>query len=83
MGIPGPPAPDAPSHGPWALAPRSPVRFPRGIKFIADYVAKKGLQLGLYGGIGDSTCGGFIGFNVSATADARADAQLQLQRAEL
>ena len=36
----------------------------------------RGMKLGLYGDIGDQTCGGFIGFNISATPDPVADAKL-------
>ena len=43
---------------------------------MQDYVATKGMKLGLYGDIGSSTCGGFIGFNISATPDAVQDAKL-------
>lgn len=53
-----------------------PKRFPSGIKALAAYVRSKGLKLGLYGDIGTKTCGGFIGFNVSAVPDATADAKL-------
>lgn len=54
-----------------------PSRFPRGIKYIADYVHAKGMKLGLYGDIGTATCAGGPGFSVSATTDSKADAQLQ------
>jgi len=33
-------------------------RFPNGIKGLADYVHSKGLKLGIYGGVGQKTCGG-------------------------
>ena len=53
----------------WSAAERrdgrlvaDPVRFPSGIKALADYVHSKGMQLGIYGDIGSKTCGGFIGF---------------------
>lgn len=58
-----------------AIVP-DPTRFPSGMKALADYVATKGMKLGLYGDIGSSTCGGFIGFNISATPDAVQDAKL-------
>ena len=69
----------------WAAQRRSPqgaivpdpVRFPSGMKALADYVHAKGMKLGLYGDIGSATCGGFIGFNISAVPDAVADAKLQ------
>lgn len=54
-----------------------PQRFPRGIKFVADYVHSKGMKLGLYSDVGSATCCGLPSFNVSATPDAQADQQLQ------
>ena len=68
----------------WAAAQRDaagaivadPTRFPSGMKALADYVSSKGLKLGLYGDIGSTTCGGFIGFNVSAVPDVAQDSQL-------
>jgi len=38
-----------------------PVRFPHGIKWLADYVHSKGLKLGIYGDVGTKTCGGYPG----------------------
>ena len=35
-----------------------PVRFPSGIKALADYVHGKGLKLGIYSDAGDKTCAG-------------------------
>ncbi|GAA2480236.1 hypothetical protein GCM10023100_69100 [Actinocorallia cavernae] len=48
----------------WAFPPRSltgelvpdPVRFPHGIKAVADYVHAKGLKLGIYTSAGLRTC---------------------------
>ncbi|MFD0404364.1 NPCBM/NEW2 domain-containing protein [Kitasatospora sp. NPDC127116] len=48
----------------WALPVRDaagnlvpdPVRFPNGIKAVADYVHSKGLKFGLYSSAGTSTC---------------------------
>ncbi|XP_074593757.1 alpha-N-acetylgalactosaminidase-like [Brevipalpus obovatus] len=39
-----------------------PVRFPNGIKELADYVHSKGLKMGIYGDIGNLTCAGYPGF---------------------
>ncbi|KAL4230836.1 hypothetical protein ACF0H5_011210 [Mactra antiquata] len=36
-------------------------RFPRGIKWLADYVHFRGLKLGIYGDVGIKTCGGYPG----------------------
>jgi alpha-galactosidase len=48
----------------WALPSRDsdgnlvpdPVRFPHGIKFVADYVHSKGLKFGIYSSAGTKTC---------------------------
>ena len=36
-----------------------PVKFPNGIKYVADYVHSKGLKFGIYTAPGESTCGGY------------------------
>lgn len=36
-------------------------RFPRGMKFLADYMHARGLKLGIYTDIGTNTCGGYPG----------------------
>jgi len=36
-----------------------PVKFPDGIKGVADYVHGKGLKLGIYSSAGDLTCAGY------------------------
>jgi hypothetical protein len=55
----------------WALPARDPqtqrlvpdpVRFPHGIKFVADYVHSKGLKFGIYTSAGTKTCNGPGGF---------------------
>jgi alpha-galactosidase len=46
------------SHG--DLVPDS-VKFPHGIKALADYVHAKGLKLGIYGDAGWKTCAGYPG----------------------
>ncbi|XP_060705154.1 alpha-N-acetylgalactosaminidase-like isoform X2 [Hemiscyllium ocellatum] len=38
-----------------------PIRFPSGIKALAEYVHAKGLKLGIYGDLGTYTCGGYPG----------------------
>lgn len=35
-----------------------PIRFPSGIKALADYVHSKGLKIGIYSDAGSQTCGG-------------------------
>src|SRR5450759_1951346 len=37
------------------------VKFPHGMKYIADYVHSKGLKFGIYTVPGESSCGGFTG----------------------
>jgi len=36
-----------------------PVKFPNGIRAVADYVHSKGLKLGIYSSAGTQTCAGF------------------------
>ncbi|CAG2112936.1 unnamed protein product [Medioppia subpectinata] len=38
-------------------------RFPSGIKALADYMHSKGLKLGIYGDVGNLTCGQYPGQN--------------------
>ncbi|WP_440902264.1 ricin-type beta-trefoil lectin domain protein [Actinosynnema sp.] len=38
-----------------------PVKFPKGIKHVADYVHSRGLLLGLYADAGTLTCAGYPG----------------------
>ncbi|HTI20119.1 MAG TPA: NEW3 domain-containing protein [Kutzneria sp.] len=38
-----------------------PVKFPQGIKAVADYVHAKGLKLGIYEDAGTQTCAGYPG----------------------
>lgn len=38
-----------------------PVKFPSGIKALADYVHSKGMKLGIYSCAGMKTCGGYPG----------------------
>ena len=35
-----------------------PLRFPSGIKALADYIHSKGLKFGIYSDVGNHTCGG-------------------------
>ncbi|WP_198655168.1 NPCBM/NEW2 domain-containing protein [Streptomyces geranii] len=65
----------------WALPQRDadgklvpdPVRFPNGIKAVADYVHAKGLKLGIYTSAGTKTCNsaGFPGALGHEYSDAR------------
>lgn len=38
-----------------------PVKFPSGIKALADYVHSKGMKLGIYSDAGNFTCAGYSG----------------------
>ena len=48
-----------------------PVRFPHGIKYLADYVHKKGLKLGVYSSAGTKTCAGWPASLDHEDADAK------------
>src|SRR5580704_7473119 len=37
-----------------------PLKFPSGIKALADYVHARGLKLGIYSDVGYQTCGGHV-----------------------
>jgi alpha-galactosidase len=48
-----------------------PVRFPSGIKALADYVHAKGLKLGIYSSAGTHTCAGYPASLDHEDVDAR------------
>ncbi|MEO6456448.1 MAG: alpha-galactosidase, partial [Ginsengibacter sp.] len=48
-----------------------PVKFPQGIKAVADYVHSKGLKFGLYNCAGTKTCAGYPGTRGYEYQDAR------------
>jgi alpha-galactosidase len=48
-------------RGPDGRLVPDPVKFPDGIKGVADYVHSKGLKLGIYGDAGTATCAGYPG----------------------
>jgi len=52
-----------------------PVRFPSGMKALADYVHSKGLKLGTYGDMGTYTCGGYPGSKFTMEIDAQTFAE--------
>ncbi|XP_067832921.1 alpha-galactosidase A [Heptranchias perlo] len=52
-----------------------PQRFPRGIKWLADYVHSKGLKLGIYQDVGTRTCAGYPGSFGYYELDARTFAE--------
>jgi alpha-galactosidase len=56
------------------LAP-DPVRFPSGIKALADYVHAKGLKLGIYSSAGTLTCQGLPASLDHETTDAASFAE--------
>lgn len=49
-----------------------PVKFPRGIRALADDLHAMGLKLGIYSCAGHMTCGGYPGSNSYEFEDARA-----------
>ncbi|KAF4626274.1 hypothetical protein G7Y89_g11884 [Cudoniella acicularis] len=48
-----------------------PVKFPSGIKALADYAHSKGLKLGIYSGPGETTCAGYTGSQGHEEEDAK------------
>ena len=48
-----------------------PVRFPNGIKALANYVHGLGLKFGFYSDIGTHTCGGYVGMADHLEIDAQ------------
>jgi alpha-galactosidase len=38
-----------------------PGKFPRGIRYLADYAHQNGMKLGIYSGPGEETCAGYTG----------------------
>lgn len=51
------------------------VKFPHGMKYLADYVHSKGLKLGIYSCAGDKTCGKCFGGYAHEEIDAKAYAE--------
>eukprot|EP01113_Clastostelium_recurvatum_P017533 TRINITY_DN205_c0_g1_i2.p1 TRINITY_DN205_c0_g1~~TRINITY_DN205_c0_g1_i2.p1 ORF type:complete len:414 (-),score=92.28 TRINITY_DN205_c0_g1_i2:89-1279(-) len=52
-----------------------PVRFPHGIKYLADYVHSLGLKFGIYEDTGPKTCGGWPGSEGYYKIDAQTYAE--------
>ena len=52
-----------------------PVRFPNGMKAVADYVHSKGLKLGIYSDAAELTCGGVTASYGFEELDARTFAE--------
>jgi alpha-galactosidase len=48
-----------------------PVKFPHGIRALADYVHSRGLKFGIYADAGSATCQGFPGSRGHFDQDAR------------
>ncbi|MEP7110976.1 MAG: glycoside hydrolase family 27 protein [Ferruginibacter sp.] len=55
-----------------------PLKFPNGMKAVADYVHSKGLKFGLYNCAGTKTCGGYPGTRGYEYQDARLYASLDV-----
>merc|ERR1719397_1535006 len=47
-----------------------PVKFPSGIKALADYVHSKGMKLGIYSSASPRTCAGYPGSEGHEELDA-------------
>lgn len=47
------------------------TKFPRGIKYVADYLHERGFKLGIYSDAADKTCGGVCGSYGYEEIDAR------------
>jgi alpha-galactosidase len=58
-------------RGPDGRLVPDPVKFPGGIKAVADYVHRKGLKLGIYGDAGTKTCAGYPGSLGTEELDAQ------------
>ncbi|CAL1545948.1 unnamed protein product [Lymnaea stagnalis] len=52
-----------------------PVRFPSGIKALAQYIHSKGLKLGIYEDFGSKTCAGYPGSEFYMETDAKTFAE--------
>jgi hypothetical protein len=52
--------------------PVDPNKFPNGFKPITDYVHRKGLKIGIYTGVSNRTCGGYMGSLFHEAVDAAA-----------
>jgi alpha-N-acetylgalactosaminidase len=48
-----------------------PDRFPSGIPYLANYMHTRGLRLGIYGDVGNYTCGGYPGQLMHLQLDAQ------------
>ncbi|GIY49303.1 alpha-N-acetylgalactosaminidase [Caerostris extrusa] len=60
-----------------------PKRFSRGIKFLADYMHKRGLKLGIYQDFGAFTCMGYPGIIGHMRQDAKAFAKWKVDMVKL
>jgi alpha-galactosidase len=47
-----------------------PMKFPRGMAYLADYAHAKGMKLGIYSGPGQETCAGYTGSEGHEAQDA-------------
>lgn len=47
------------------------TKFPRGIKYVADYLHERGFKLGIYSDAADKTCGGVCGSYGYEETDAK------------
>ncbi|XP_035209657.1 alpha-N-acetylgalactosaminidase-like isoform X2 [Stegodyphus dumicola] len=60
-----------------------PVRFPRGISFLADYMHSRGLRLGIYQSFGRRTCMGYPGIAGHIDQDVKTFADWKVDMVKL
>jgi alpha-galactosidase len=48
-----------------------PMKFPRGIAWLANYAHERGMKLGIYSGPGQTTCAGYTGSDGHEAEDAK------------
>lgn len=48
-----------------------PVKFPHGLRWLADYAHERGFKLGIYSGPGQTTCAGYTGSEGHEQEDAK------------
>lgn len=48
-----------------------PIKFPKGLKHLSDYIHSKGLKFGIYNCAGSQTCGGYPGSRGHEYQDAQ------------
>ncbi|XP_060599688.1 alpha-N-acetylgalactosaminidase-like isoform X1 [Ruditapes philippinarum] len=70
-------------RGPDGKLQPDPVRFPNGMKHLADYIHSKGLKLGIYGDMGTLTCKKYPGSKFYLELDAQTFASWEVDMLKL